>query len=332
MTRMSYLEASRRAVIEELDRDPTVWVFGEDVANGGLFGQYAGLHEKYGPRVVGTAISEAAIGGAGVGAAMAGTRPIVDLRMADFALCAVDEIVNQAAKARYMLGGQSRIPLVMRMPTGIPLASAAQHSNCTEAFWVHTPGLVVIAPATPQDNKGLLKAAIRCDDPVIYMEHKALWRLEGEVSDDPDAVTPIGVCRIAHEGSDLTIVAWSEMVHQAVAAAAVLAGTHGISAEVVDLRTLWPWDFAGVRKSVEKTGNVLIAHEAPETGGFGAELYATLHSQFGHRLRQIQRLGAPRMPIPFSSALESSWRINAATIVAAAREMLGEQRPAALTG
>ena len=184
MAAMTYAEASRAAIAEEMRRDPTVWAVGEDLGRGGVFGQYKGLVEEFGPeRISDAPISEACIMGAAVGAAMMGTRPIVEMRFSDFALCAVDELVNQAAKARYMFGGQTRVPLVVREPIGMWRSSAAQHSQSLEAWYAHIPGLVVACPATPADNKGLLKAAIRCDDPVVYMEHKGLWPLEGEVPD-----------------------------------------------------------------------------------------------------------------------------------------------------
>lgn len=323
MARLSYMDAAKLALREEMNRDPAVWVMGEDISMGGNAGQYLGLLEDFpANRFVDTAISEAAIAGAGVGAAMAGSRPIVELRMSDFALCAADELVNQAAKARYMLGGQVRLPLVARLPTGIVPGYAAQHSQCLEAWWAHIPGLVVAMPATPADNKGLLKTAIRSDDPVIYMEHKTLWRVEGEVEDDPEFMVPFGRCRVAREGSDLTIVAWSGMVPHAEAAAAELAKGCGISAEVIDLRTIWPWDEEGVARSAEKTGNLLIVHEAVQTGGFGAEVYAAVHAKLGDRLRRIRRLGNHRIPIPFSRAMDAAWRIDAPSIVREARDLL----------
>ena len=324
MARLSYMDAAKQALREEMGRDPTVWVMGEDISMGGNAGQYLGLLDEFpASRFVDTAISEAAIAGAGVGAAMAGSRPIVELRMSDFALCATDELVNQAAKARYMLGGQVRLPLVARLPTGIVGGYAAQHSQCLEAWWAHVPGLVVAMPATPNDNKGLLKAAIRSDDPVIYMEHKTLWRVEGEVDEDPDFVVPFGCCRVAREGTDLSIVTWSGMVPHAEAAAAALADADGISAEVIDLRTLWPWDEDGVCRSVEKTGRLLIVHEAVQSGGFGAEVYASVHARLGRRLEAIRRLGNHRIPIPFSPAMDAAWRIDAPAIAQAARQMLG---------
>ena len=224
MTRISYLEAGRQALAEEMRRDPLVWAVGEDLGRGGVFGQYRGLAEEFGSdRISDAPISEAAILGAAVGAAMSGTRPVVEMRFSDFALCAMDELINQAAKARFMFGGQTRVPLVVREPIGMWRSSAAQHSQSLEAWYAHVPGLVVACPSTAADNKGLLKAAIRCDDPVVYMEHKGLWPLEDDVPDDPDFVLPFGRARIVREGRDLTLVSWSGQVHVAAEAAASLA-------------------------------------------------------------------------------------------------------------
>jgi pyruvate dehydrogenase E1 component beta subunit len=291
---LTYAEAGLAAVRDAMRADPTVWALGEDLGRGGVFGQYKGLVEEFGPeRVVDTPISEACIMGAAVGAAMMGTRPIVEMRFADFALCAVDELVNQAAKARFMFGGQGRVPLVVRQPIGMWRSSAAQHSQSLEAWYVHVPGLVVVAPATPADNRALLTAAIRADDPVVYMEHKNLWSLSGEV---PDGVeVPLGQARVVREGADLTLVTWSAMVHEA-AKAAELAEAAGIAVELIDLRTLYPWDRQTVLTSVEQTGRLLVVHEAVQVGGFGAEIVATVAEERWDRLRApVRRLGAPDM-------------------------------------
>ena len=205
MAVLTYAEAGKRALAEEMRRDPLVWAVGEDLGRGGVFGQYKGMVEEFGPlRISDAPISEAAILGAAVGAAMTGTRPVVEMRFADFALCAVDELVNQAAKARFMFGGQTKVPLVVREPMGMWRSSAAQHSQSLEGWYTHIPGLVVACPATPADNSGLLKTAIRSDDPVVYFEHKNLWGLEGEVP-DADTAIPFGIARIARAGSDLTV-------------------------------------------------------------------------------------------------------------------------------
>jgi len=323
MAALTYLEAGRDALAEEMRRDATVWAVGEDLGRGGVFGQYKGLVEEFGPeRIVDTPISEAAIMGAAVGAALAGTRPVVEMRFSDFALCAQDELVNQAAKARYMFGGQARVPMVVRQPMGLWRSSAAQHSQSLENWWVHIPGLVVVAPATPADNKGLLKAAIRCDDPVVYLEHKDLWRASCEVADDGEPV-PIGVARLAREGTDVTVVAWSRMVGVAEQAARLLADD-GVAAEVIDLRSLWPWDRDAVFASVRKTGRLLVVQESVKVGGFGAEVAATVGEEAADALTApIRRLGAPRVPIPYSRPLEDLCRVSPEAIVAAIAEMVG---------
>jgi pyruvate dehydrogenase E1 component beta subunit len=310
LAELTYAEAGLAAVREAMQADPTVWALGEDLGRGGVFGQYKGLVEQFGPeRVVDTPISEACIMGAAVGAALMGTRPIVEMRFADFALCAVDELVNQAAKARFMFGGQGRVPLVVRQPIGMWRSSAAQHSQSLEAWYAHIPGLVVVAPSTPADNRALLAAAIRTDDPVVYMEHKNLWGLKGEV---PDAFSvALGEARIVRAGSDLTLVTWSAMVHEA-AKAAELAEAAGIAVELIDLRTLYPWDRQAVLASVEKTGRLLVVHEAVQVGGFGAEIAATVAEERWSRLKApVRRLGAPRIPIGYAPSLEDQVRIMA---------------------
>lgn len=321
MTVMSYKEASRVALAEEMRRDPTVWALGEDVGDGGVFGQYLGLRDEFGPkRIVSTPISESTIMGAAVGAAMVGTRPVVELRFSDFALCAVDEMVNQAAKARYMFGGQTRVPVVVRQPIGMWRSSAAQHSQSLESWYVHIPGFVVLAPATPADNRGLLKSAIRSDDPVIYMEHKDSWEVEGAVPDGEDAI-PIGVARTDRAGDDVTIVTWSGAL-QVARQAADAAEAKGISVEVIDLRSLWPWDQEAVFASVDKTSRLLIVHEAVKVCGFGAEISATVSETLGHRLKApVRRLGAPRIPIPYAPPLEDLCRIRVADVMNIFEEM-----------
>ena len=322
---MTYLQASRAALEEEMQRDASVWALGEDLGRGGVFGQYAGLSERFGAeRIVDTPISEAAILGTAVGAAMNGTRPVVEMRFSDFALCAVDELVNQAAKARYMFGGQTRVPLVVREPVGMWRSSGAQHSQSLESWYTHIPGLVVVMPATPADNKGLLKRAIRSDDPVVFMEHKDLWGLEGEVPEG-EHLLEFGVARVLRAGADLTIVSWSKSVHAADEAADVLAG-EGIDAEVIDLRTLWPWDETTVAESVCRTGRLLVAHEAVGVAGFGAEILASVCERHHHALRCApRRVTAPRVPIAYSPALEDRIRVGAQQIAAAARRMMGDQ-------
>jgi len=314
---LTYAQAACLALQEAVRADPTVVALGEDLGRGGVFGQYRGLPQEFGPeRIIDTPISEANIMGAAVGMALAGLRPVVEMRVIDFALCAMDEIVNQAAKNRYMFGGQGRVPLVARMPIGIWSASAAQHSQSLEAWFAHMPGLVVVTPATPADNYGLLGSALASGDPVIYMEHKELWGATGPVQ--PGAVVPLGRANLLTQGGDLTIVTWSRGVSLALEAAAALA-TSGIAAEVIDLRTLWPWDQETVYTSAAKTGRVLVVHEAVQVAGFGAEIAASVAEHVGCK---VKRLGAPRIPVGYAQVLEDESRLSAAKIEAAARSLL----------
>jgi len=320
MAVMSYLEAGKAALAAEMRDDASVWALGEDLGRGGVFGQYRGLVDEFGPaRIVDTPISEATIMGAAVGAALLGTRPVVEMRFADFALCAVDELVNQAAKARYMFGGQGRVPLVARQPIGMWRSSAAQHSQSLESWYAHIPGLVVVCPFTPADNYGLLRAAIRCDDLVVYMEHKDLWAMTGEVDEAADL--PLGKARLVRKGSDVTLVAWSGVLRAVEAALELLQD--GPSVEVIDLRTIYPWDRDMVLDSVHRTGRLLVVHEAVATGGFGAEIAATVaEALFGNLKAPVRRLGAPRIPIPYSPPLEEACKISPAQIAETVRGML----------
>ncbi|MDF0498894.1 alpha-ketoacid dehydrogenase subunit beta [Bradyrhizobium yuanmingense] len=321
MTKMSYFDAGRLALEEEMRRDATVWAVGEDLGRGGVFGQYRGLAEMFGSdRISDAPISEAAILGVAVGAAMMGTRPVADMRYSDFALCAMDELVNQAAKARFMFGGQARVPLVVRGPLGIAGSAGPQHSQSLEAWYAHVPGLVVVCPATPADNKGLLKSAIRCDDPVVFMEHKGLWNFDGEVPDDAHYTVSLGRARKVSEGKDLTIVSWSKQVHVAAAATQSLA-RDGISVDLIDLRTLWPWDKVMVFDSVNRTKCLIVAHEAVAVGGFGGEIVATVAEKFGGGVT-VRRLGAPRAPVGFAPSVQDAVRVTEDAIGAAAREMV----------
>ena len=308
MALMSCAEAACAAVRAALQRDARVVVLGEDVGRGGIFQQYRGLQQEFGAtRVIDTPISESTIMGAAVGMALAGLKPVVEMRVVDFALCAMDEIVNQAAKARYMLGGQARVPLVARMPGGLWSGSAAQHSQSLEAWFAHVPGLVVMAPATPQDSFSLLAAALACGDPVAYLEHKELWGLQGEVSSEEAA--PVGKARIVRNGTDVTLVTWSRTVHEALEA----AKRSPLSVEVIDLRTLWPWDREAVLASAARTGRLLVAHEAVQAAGFGAEIAATVAEELGIR---VKRLGAPRIPVGYARPLEDEARVTSEGIVA----------------
>ena len=322
MVKMTYAEAAKLALAEEMRRDPLVWAIGEDLGRGGVFGQYSGLLDEFGPeRISDAPISESAIMGASVGAAMAGTRPVVEMRFADFALCAVDELINQAAKARYMLGGQVKVPMVIREPMGMWRSSAAQHSQSLESWYAHIPGLVVVVPSTPADNRGLLKTAIRSDDPVVYFEHKNIWGFEGEVAED-ETLIPFGKGRLEREGDDITIVSWSAQMHVAGKAAALLQAQN-ISVELIDLRTLWPWDRQMVFDSVEKTGRLLITHESVSVGGFGAEIAAMVSERLFSVLKApVIRCAAPRVPISYAPPLEDKVRVSPKQIVEAAEKLV----------
>jgi pyruvate/2-oxoglutarate/acetoin dehydrogenase E1 component len=305
MAVMNYAAAACMALREAMQADPRVVALGEDVGRGGVFGQYRGLQQEFGQtRIIDTPISEATIMGAAVGMALVGLRPVVEMRVTDFALCAVDELVNQAAKNRYMFGGQGRVPLVARLPGGIWASSAAQHSQSLEAWFAHVPGLVVVAPATPADNYALLHAAIACGDPVVYQEHKELWGLEGDVPDGHRA--DLGRAKVVCAGNDITVVTWSRMVHAACDTAA-LAAKLGISVEVIDLRTLWPWDRDTVLESVARTGRLLVAHESVQVAGFGAEIAASVAEATG---APVRRLGAPRIPVGYARPLEDESRLG----------------------
>jgi acetoin:2,6-dichlorophenolindophenol oxidoreductase subunit beta len=317
LTRLSYAQAAVRAVEEAMSRDPRVVVLGEDVGRGGIFGQYKGLQQQFGrARVIDTPISESTIMGAGVGMALAGLRPVVEMRIVDFALCAMDEIVNQAAKNRFMFGGQGRVPLVARMPIGIWDSSAAQHTQSLEAWFAHVPGLVVVCPSTAQDNYSLLKSALAADDPVVYMEHKTLWGAMGEV--DPALSVPLGKARVVRPGHDLTLVSWSKSLHLCEQAAQTLSAL-GLEVELIDLRTIWPWDRECVLASASKTGSLLVVHEAVQAAGFGAEIAATVAEETGAR---VKRLGAPRIPVGYAPVLEAASRITPEQITRAAQQLV----------
>jgi acetoin:2,6-dichlorophenolindophenol oxidoreductase subunit beta len=314
---MTYAEAACQALREAMLADPMVIALGEDLGRGGVFGQYRGLAQEFGAeRIIDTPISEANIMGSAVGMALAGIRPIVEMRVIDFALCAMDEIVNQAAKNRYMFGGQGRVPLVARMPIGIWSASAAQHSQSLEAWFAHMPGLVVVTPATAADNYGLLKAAMASGDPVIYMEHKELWGVQGEVDLDDSIV--LGKAKRMAAGNDLTIVTWSRGV--GICQLALDSGAFGtVKPDVIDLRTIWPWDRDMVLESAARTGRLLVMHEAIQVAGFGAEIAATAAEVTGCKVR---RLGAPRIPVGYAQILENESRLSVDKLLAATNELL----------
>lgn len=305
MRTITYAAAICEALAEEMERDEQVFVLGEDIGeSGGVFGVTKGLHRKFGDaRVLDTPISEEAIVGAAVGSALLGGRPVAEIMFSDFATLAMDMIVNQAAKTHYMTGGRLTVPMTLRLVTGTAGATAAQHSQSLEAWFTHTPGLKCVAPSTPADAKALMKAAIRDPDPVCIFEHKQLYFSKGAVPDDLEPAV-LGQARIAREGSDVTIVAYLKTVHEAVAAAETLE-SEGISVEVLDPRSLVPFDRAALRNSLEKTGRLLIAHEAPERGGFGAEIAAIAAGECFDLLRApIVRVCGTNTPMPYAPELE----------------------------
>ena len=322
MREITFSEATLEAMAEEMTRDDRVFLMGEDIARqGGIFGQFKGLPQQFGlERIRDTPISETAIIGAGVGAALAGMRPVVDMHFVDFITIAMDEVVNQMAKIRYMFGGQCTVPIVLRAPDGMVRSAAAQHSQSLEAWFLHVPGLQVVIPSNPADAKGLLKSAIRSDNPVLYFEHKVLFKMKGPVPEG-DHLVPIGKAKISRSGKDVTIVSYSLMMQVALEAAAELA-KQGIEAEVIDLRTISPLDEETIFSSVRKTKRLVIVHEAVKTGGVGAEIAARVAEEMIDYLdAPIRRLGAPFVPIPFSPALEKLVKISAADVVRTVREI-----------
>ncbi len=324
MTTMTYSKATLAAMSEEMRRDDDVFLMGEDIAKqGGIFGQFKGLPQEFGlERVRDFPISEAVLVSSAIGAAMTGSRPVIDIHFSDFLGCAMDELLNQAAKARFMSGGQARVPWVVRAPEGAVKSAAAQHSQSLEAFFVHTPGWRVVSPSTPQDAKGLLKTAIRSNDPVLFLEHKALYTSRGEVSDDHDLLIPLGKGVVRRPGSDVTLLSWSRTALLCQEAAEALA-QEGIDVEVIDLRSLSPWDQDLVVDSVSRTGRLLVAHEAPRTAGFGAEVAATVTERaFEHLKAPVRRVGNPDLPVPFAQPLEAAVIPDSALITQAVRSML----------
>jgi acetoin:2,6-dichlorophenolindophenol oxidoreductase subunit beta len=321
---ITYLQAVNEALREEMARDPDVFLAGEDVAeHEGVFGTARGLLAEFGPeRVVDTPISEQGIIGLAVGAAATGMRPVVEIMFMDFIGVAMDQILNQLAKMKYMFGGKARLPVVVRTACGAGIRIAAQHSQSIEAMLCHIPGLKVVMPATPYDAKGLLISAIRDDNPVFFVEHKRGYRMKGEVPAEPYTV-PLGVAEVKRPGTDVSIITWSLMVHEALAAAEELAG-RGIDAEVVDLRTLSPLDSEAVLASVRKTHRAVVAHEAVKFGGFGGEVAGLIAEEAIDYLdAPIVRVGAPFSPVPFSPVLEDAWLPGRKQIVEAVDAAMG---------
>ena len=323
MRELSYLEAIREALQQEMRRDPRVFVIGEDVGvYGGAFGVTRGLVEEFGEqRVIDTPISELGIAGAITGAALTGMRPVGEIMFMDFTTLATEQLVNQAAKIRFMFGGTATVPFVLRCPAGSGTGAAAQHSQSLENWFVHVPGLKVVMPSTPYDAKGLLLAAIRDDNPVIFVEQKLLYKTRGPVPEE-DYTVPLGKADIKRAGRDLTIVATGVMVARALEAAEQLA-REGIEVEVADPRTLKPLDAELIIQSVSKTGRVLIVHEAARTGGYGGELAAIIAESeaFDYLDAPIVRLAGRDMPIPYNRTLEYHTVPQVENIVEAARQL-----------
>lgn len=318
---MTYVQAFIEAVKLEMEADPTVFVAGEDVgAHGGVFHTFDGLQSEFGERrAVDTPISEQAIIGLGVGAAVTGLRPIVDLMFMDFVLVAADQIINQAAKLKYMFGGEAKVPMVITTTGGAGLSAAAQHSQSLEALFTHIPGLKVVYPSNAHDVKGLMAASIRDDNPVLFVLHKRMLGARGPVPEGRYEI-PLGVANVAREGSDVTVVSWGRTANECLAAADQLAG-EGIQCEVIDLRTLNPLDIDTVITSVKKTNRVVVAHEAVRVGGFGAEVAAQIQElAFDYLDAPVGRVAAPSSPIPFTPALEQLYLPDAAKIATGIRE------------
>lgn len=323
MREISYAEALNEVLREEMKRDPTLFVAGEDVgAFGGVFGVTKGLLEEFGEeRVRDTPITEAAIVGCAIGAAATGMRPVIEMMFMDFMGVCVDQIVNQAAKMRYMFGGKARLPIVIRACCGAGVSAAAQHSQSLEAWFTHTPGLKVVMPSTPHDAKGLLRAAIADDNPVVFLEHKLLYGKKGPVPEGAYTI-PLGSAEVRRQGQHVTLISWSRMVDVCLSAAQSLA-QEGIEAEVIDLRTLTPLDKATLFSSVEKTGKVVIVHEACLTGGYGGEVAALIADEsFDCLDAPIKRVAAPDIPVPFSPVLERHYIPNELQVLQAVREIL----------
>ena len=323
MRNVTFVRALNEAIAEEMERDESIFLIGEDIADcGGVFGVTAGMLSRYGRRRVRqTPISEAAFTGLAVGAAMAGLRPIVEIMYVDFFTVCADQILNQAAKLRYMSGGRVSIPMVIRTQQGGGTCEAAQHSQNLEAIFAHVPGLKVVLPATPRDAKGLLKSAIRDDNPVVFLEHKLLYEQKGEMPRG-EYLIPLGEADVKREGTDITLVATSLMVHRALAAAEALADK--ISVEVIDPRTLVPLDLDCIAESMRRTGRLLVVQEACTSGGFGSEIVRRITAECFEALAAPPRvLGSADVPMPFSPVLEQAVLPQEADIVAAVRDLAG---------
>lgn len=305
MKEMTFSEAICEAIREEAEKDSTIFTYGEDLSKqGGIFGAYKCLLENFSDRIIDTPISEEVIYGSAVGAALAGMHPIVEFHFADFLFTGMDAVVNQIMKIRYMSGGQRPLPIILRGPDGAAKAAAAQHSQSIETIFMHIPGIKVVIPSTPYDAKGLMKEALKSKDPVIFFEHKKLYPIKGMVPEEEYSI-PFGEADIKREGKDLTIVTTSRMVHESLSLAEELSKSDGIEIEVIDLRTLVPWDKEKVLNSVKKTNRLVVAHEAWRRAGWGAEIAATVQQEvFDYLDAPIGRVGAKNVPDPFSPSLE----------------------------
>ena len=323
MPELTYIKAITTTLADSMRADDRVFVLGEDVAEGGPYTATAGLAEEFGVgRVINTPISEAAITGVAIGAAQSGMRPVLEIMFIDFITLALDQLVNGAAKAHFMSGGQLTVPMVLRTQGGAGQRGAAQHSQSLESWLTHVPGLKVVMPSRPVDAAGLLASAIADPNPVVFIENKTLYFRKGDVPDGPLSVA-IGEAVTLRTGDDVTIVALSGLVHDALAAAELLAGEHGIEAEVIDPRTLVPLDLATIVDSVRRTGRLVVAHEAVQHGGFGAEIAAQVQAEaFDYLDAPIERVGAPFAPIPLSPPLEDAYLPGVEELVAAARRTL----------
>jgi pyruvate/2-oxoglutarate/acetoin dehydrogenase E1 component len=319
---ISCTEALAEALAEEMKRDETIFIIGEDLtAHDGIFGQFKGLHAGFPGRVIDTPISETCIVGAGIGAALTGMRPLVDLHFADFFTTAMDEIANQTAKIRYMFGGQAKIPVVIWAPDGGGLSAAAHHSQSLENWFIHTPGLKVVVPSEPADVRGLIKSALRDDDPVVFFQHKKLFAQTGPVTEE-EYLIPLGKGDIKRQGTDITIITYARMTYFCLEAAEQLQ-KEGLEAEIIDLRTLKPFDFELIATSIQKTFHALVVHEACLTGGFGAEIAARIGEElFDYLDAPVMRIGAKDVPIPFSPVLENYVLPQPEDIVKKAKQVL----------
>lgn len=322
--------AFNEALHQVMGEDPDVFVAGEDVGRqGGVFGGFAGLHAAYGEqRAVDTPISEQAIIGLGIGAAVAGLRPVVDLMFMDFVLVAMDQIANQAAKLKYMFGGKAKLPLTITTAAGAGLGAAAQHSQSLEAMLAHVPGLKIVMPSTPHDVKGLLVSCIRDDNPTVFAQHKRLFGLSGPVPEDIYEI-PLGKANTVRAGDDVTIVTYSRMVHESLDAASRLS-EEGIECEVIDLRTVMPLDVDHVIESARRTNRIVVVHEAVRFGGLGAEIAAQVQEHaFDYLDAPVGRIAAPFTPVPFSPSLENEYVPSAKRIAEGIRETVGRTQPGA---